>query len=202
YRPARPSPDRRTLLVLSPIDWPPFTARSAATPTATSATLRFLTALARLIPPPRIHRHRYHGVLAPNAALRERVTALARDATDILQPPNPTDLDSAYPAQNAVRSRWAQLLARIYEVLPLSCPDCGGQMRILAFLTDPFTVGSILRHVGLPASPPPLTPARSPPPGEPAYDADPLLDLDQTPAFDPTDPDPLPDYDFDQTLGA
>ncbi|MQA92859.1 MAG: hypothetical protein GEU90_21990 [Gemmatimonas sp.] len=60
----------------------------------------------------------------------------------------------------------------------------------------------VLRHVGLPASAPPLTPARSPPPNEPAYDADPLLDLDQTPAFDPTDPEPIPDFDFDQTRGA
>jgi hypothetical protein len=57
YPPSRPTPDGRALLVLSPLE--------------------FLTALARLIPPPRVHRHRYHGVLAPNAGLRERVTALA-----------------------------------------------------------------------------------------------------------------------------
>jgi hypothetical protein len=38
--------------------------------------------------------------------------------------------------------------------------------------------------------------------GEPAYDADPILDLDQTPAFDPTEPEAIPDYDFDQTRGA
>jgi hypothetical protein len=29
--------------------------------------LKFLAALARLIPPPRVHRHSYHGVLAPQA---------------------------------------------------------------------------------------------------------------------------------------
>ena len=28
---------------------------------------------------------------------------------------------------------WAILIARIYEVLPLICPDCGGQMKIIAF---------------------------------------------------------------------
>ena len=27
---------------------------------------------------------------------------------------------------------WAQILARIYEVLPLLCPACGGEMRVLA----------------------------------------------------------------------
>jgi hypothetical protein len=45
YLPARPTPDGRTLLALSPLE--------------------FLETLSRLIPPPRVHRHRYHGVLAP-----------------------------------------------------------------------------------------------------------------------------------------
>jgi hypothetical protein len=37
------------------------------------------TALSRLIPPPRVHRHRYHGVLAPNARLRQQVINLDSD---------------------------------------------------------------------------------------------------------------------------
>jgi hypothetical protein len=52
-------------------------------------------------PPPRVHRHRYHGVLAPNAGRRERVTALATGADD-----NPTD-PTPYPADRPPRSRAA-----------------------------------------------------------------------------------------------
>ena len=37
----------------------------------------FLDRLADLVPPPRKHRHRYHGVFAPNHKLRSAVTALA-----------------------------------------------------------------------------------------------------------------------------
>jgi hypothetical protein len=37
----------------------------------------FLDRLADLVPPPRRHRHRYHGVCAPNHPLRRAVTALA-----------------------------------------------------------------------------------------------------------------------------
>jgi len=37
----------------------------------------FLDRLAALIPPPRRHRHRYHGVFAPNHPLRQAVTAVA-----------------------------------------------------------------------------------------------------------------------------
>ncbi len=29
---------------------------------------------------------------------------------------------------------WAVLIARIFEVLPLLCPVCGGQMRVIAFI--------------------------------------------------------------------
>ena len=39
--------------------------------------LQLLDRLAALVPPPRVHRHRYFGVLAPNAPLRAAVTALA-----------------------------------------------------------------------------------------------------------------------------
>ena len=40
--------------------------------------MELLDRLAALIPPPRRHRHRYVGVLAPNAPLRAVVTALAQ----------------------------------------------------------------------------------------------------------------------------
>jgi len=28
---------------------------------------------------------------------------------------------------------WAMLLARVFELLPLQCPHCGGEVRIIAF---------------------------------------------------------------------
>ena len=43
--------------------------------------LDLIEGLAALIPPSRRHRHRYYGVLAPNAPLRAAVTALAAPAT-------------------------------------------------------------------------------------------------------------------------
>jgi hypothetical protein len=38
-------------------------------------------------------------------------------------------------------------LARIYEAFPLSCPTCGTQMRILAFITEASTVQRILNPI-------------------------------------------------------
>jgi hypothetical protein len=58
---------------------------------------------------------------------------------------------------------WAVLIARIYEVFPLVCPICGGQMRIIAFITYSADIRQILDHIGVDAEPPRITPARGPP---------------------------------------
>jgi hypothetical protein len=59
YRLPKPRQDGSTELMLTPLD--------------------LIDRLVALIPPPRAHRHRYHGVLAPNAPLRPAVTALAQN---------------------------------------------------------------------------------------------------------------------------
>ena len=160
--------------------------------------LELLEALAKFVPPPRVHRHRYHGVLAPNARLRPHVVALGRPEAPAPEGDPTAPAIAPEPARERAspsRIRWAVLLSRIYDVLPLLCPACGNEMRILAFLTDPPVVSAILLHLDLPHKPPPLSPARGPPQSD-------LLTglLDQTPAFDPAEPDPVPDFEFDQSL--
>ena len=111
--------------------------------------LELLDRLAALVPPPRIHRHRYFGVLAPNSPLRTAVTALAPGATTAL--PAPMAVPAAEPAhRRAVGYAWAMLLARIYEVFPLRCTHCGADMRIIAFITDGPAVRDVLAHLGEP----------------------------------------------------
>jgi hypothetical protein len=51
--------------------------RPGATGVVDISPFEFLDRLADLVPPPRKHRHRYHGVFAPNHKLRRAVTALA-----------------------------------------------------------------------------------------------------------------------------
>ena len=55
------------------------------------------------------------------------------------------------------------LIARIYEVFRLLCPMCGGQMRLIAFITKGAEVRKILKHIGVDCEPPHITPARGPP---------------------------------------
>ncbi|HQY71878.1 MAG TPA: transposase [Pseudomonadales bacterium] len=149
--------------------------------------LELLDRLAALIPPPRRHRHRYYGVLAPNAPLRSAVTALAAA-------PKPPSVEADAVAEEsairrAARYAWALLLARIYEVFPLTCPKCGGAMRIIAFIDEGEAIRKILQHLGEPIEPPKLAPARGPPLWEAAGQghADPLAQS-------------IPEFEFDQRI--
>ena len=41
------------------------------------------------------------------------------------------------------------MIRKVYEVDPMVCPQCGGQMRIIAFLTDSAVVDRIIEHLKL-----------------------------------------------------
>ena len=45
----------------------------------------------------------------------------------------------------------------------LLCPLCGGQMRLIAFITYSTDIHQILDPIGVDAEPPRITPARGPP---------------------------------------
>ena len=56
------------------------------------------------------------------------------------------------------RRGWAEMIRKVYEVDPLVCPQCGGQMKVIAFITDYAVVDRIIlypRGGGEPESPPP-----------------------------------------------
>ena len=65
------------------------------------------------------------------------MAAPATTVASAAPPPNPAEQANEPPHRRAARYAWALLLARIYEVFPLLCPKCGGEMRIIAFVTTP-----------------------------------------------------------------
>ncbi len=84
--------------------------------------LEFLDRIAQLIPPPRRHRHRYFGVLAPNSPWRQVVTARAGVGieTEAPAPPlgPPTAVAEEASTTHPARYLWAMLLVRIHEIFP------------------------------------------------------------------------------------
>jgi hypothetical protein len=47
------------------------------------------------------------------------------------------------------RMTWAALIKCVFEVDPLKCPCCGGQMKIVSFIEEPLVIEKILRHCKL-----------------------------------------------------
>ncbi len=183
--------------------------------------LELIDRIAALVPPPRTHRHRYFGVLAPNSPLRAAVTALAQaqptqSAAAQAGPATAGDgagvgelgvgaglPTRAEPAQPVPTKRpahylWAVLIARIYEVFPLLCPKCGGQMRLIAFITHRADILQILNHIGVECEPAHISPARGPPLWD---DCDAQMDegVQSEPDWDLA-AQPAPDYEADQRV--
>jgi hypothetical protein len=159
--------------------------------------LSFLSRLAALVPPPRMHLVTYHGVLAPSARRREEIVPVtlpgrkggrqgtgetlalpAPEGTGLgtvaaLVQPREGRLDSGRSAEwerehvESFRYRrrysWAELMKRVFLLEVLTCPECGGSRRLLAFILKPSVIERILSHLGLPTEPPELHPARASP---------------------------------------
>jgi len=50
---------------------------------------------------------------------------------------SPTDLEAPTLYEQKRRIRWAQLIRRVWLEDPLLYPDCGSEMQILSFITEP-----------------------------------------------------------------
>ena len=102
--------------------------------------LEFLARLVTHIPEPGQVMQRYYGWYASRTRGARR-----RQASDAAEAPvaivEPVDW-----SLRAARFRWAELLRRIFEVDPLTCPRCQGLMRIVALITEPAVITRILAH--------------------------------------------------------
>jgi hypothetical protein len=127
--------------------------------------VEFLGRLAVLVPRPRINLLLYHGVLGPRAAWRAEVTRRQtsddRDETGNASAPVPAR--EAGPAATARGYCWAALMQRTFGFDVLSCPRCGGRLRLIGLIEEPAVIGRILRHLGEPTEIPAPRPARAPP---------------------------------------
>ncbi len=108
--------------------------------------LEFLQRLAALVPRPRLHLIRVHGVLAPNAALRSQIVPGEAD-----QAPNTANRGGELSSVSTrTRMSWAKLLKRVFAIDITICPQCGGTLTILAAIEDPTVIAKILTHLGCP----------------------------------------------------
>ncbi len=72
-------------------------------------------------------------------------------------------------------TRLRDLIRKVWDADPLLCPNCGGQMKLIAVIEDGETIEKLLRHLNLwedrrPARPPPTLAPPEQTTYEPFYD--------------------------------
>jgi hypothetical protein len=184
-------------------------------PELTFEPLEFLARLLQHLPEPHVKMWRQYGHYAPILrARRARAAAEAQAGADreaggpsIPGPPDPEP-----PNPKRCNAAWASLISRVWGYEVLSCPRCGGKMRILAAIHDPDSLQRITEHFGLDTELPEPKPARDPPWyqqglgfDEIPADHDELLADEEGPAENDVEPDPgldefVVDPEFDDGL--
>jgi len=118
--------------------------------------LEFMQRLAALVPRPRRHLIRFHGVLAANL----RAQVVAQEPELPAQAALPAECEAPSAHHRPVRLSWAKLLKRVFEIGMEHCPNCGGQLKIIAAILEQPVIEKSLTHPGLQARVPPRAPAR------------------------------------------
>ena len=101
--------------------------------------LDFLASVTQHIPNKGEHQIRYYGFYSnKKRGMRE----------DKEKPQLPATTEPDTPFRKKCRMTWAALIKTVYEVDPLKCPKCGGEMRIVSFIEEKSVIEKILRHCG------------------------------------------------------
>ena len=117
--------------------------------------LEFLAALTLHIPEKWEQTTHYFGCYSARTRgkkrqLEEEAKALAAKNNQdlnlgLLMPPLPENQE---PIPKPSRT-WAACMKRVFEVDPLTCPKCGGQMKIKAFITDSKEITRLCKNLGI-----------------------------------------------------
>jgi hypothetical protein len=67
------------------------------------------------------------------------------------EPSTESEENASTAAATRCSQTWAMLIKRVYEANPLSCPQCGGQMKVISFIDPPQrdVIEEILQHCRL-----------------------------------------------------
>ena len=113
---------------------------------------------------------RYYGALGPRSPLRGAVTQATREGAKV------EELERGYSvtlvgkvarevkrAGSAAAKSWMACLRKIFEVDPVKCGKCGGEMKLVAVIVDDKELDRILAHQGWCREFPKTRASRAPP---------------------------------------
>jgi hypothetical protein len=101
--------------------------------------MEFVARVLTHIPDPNRHCIRYFGQYANRAKSKSNKDSTSPEASDENKP--------TLAPVSKLRRRWADLIRRVYQDDPLTCPKCGSRMRIISFITQHRVIKRILEHL-------------------------------------------------------
>jgi hypothetical protein len=123
--------------------------------------LDFIARLCALVPPPRFHMQRYHGLFASGSPDRGRIVPSPDGGVPVQArlPLVTSDPATGLPPERPTapsRHPWAYLLRRVFHFEVTICPRprCGGRMPIVEFATGGEHLALALAALGLGPRPP------------------------------------------------
>jgi hypothetical protein len=60
---------------------------------------------------------------------------------------------SSYRPRRIPPPTWRECIKKVWEVDPLKCQHCQGEMKIISFINEPDVIRKILKHLGLWSTP-------------------------------------------------
>ena len=118
----------------------------------------FIAAITQHIPDKHFQMVRYYGWYSSRSRGERNKAGLFRPGDQpapSASTPEVTVLDvSDYKPPRLPSRTWSELIKKIWEVDPLSCPRCGHEMKIIRLIHEPDVIERILRHPGLWKQPP------------------------------------------------
>ena len=124
--------------------------------------LNFLSRLASLIPRPKIHLIRFHGVFAPNCKYRSLIVPQSA----LLEK---TSSKEKKKQKKSYSMGWAKMFKRVFDIDIQTCLKCGGRIKVISAIYDQQTIKRILSHLRENVKVPELAPSRGPPETEESF---------------------------------
>ncbi|MBN2233068.1 MAG: transposase [Deltaproteobacteria bacterium] len=117
----------------------------------------FIAAITQHIPEKNYQLVRYYGWYS-NRSRGARLKAERPDAGDMPSAGADVIAIADYEPRRMPPPKWRECIKKVWEVDPLRCPRCQGEMKIVGFITDYPVIRKILKHLDLWERPPPVAP--------------------------------------------
>jgi hypothetical protein len=113
----------------------------------------FIATITQHIPDKHFQMVRYYGWYSSRSRGDRIKAGLLRPGDEPPQGENANEVTvldiSDYQPPRVSSRTWRELIKKIWEVDPLTCPRCGHDMKIISLIHEPAVIERILRHLGL-----------------------------------------------------